>query len=93
MPVVLLVEDEADIRNLIALALAERGVEVRAAANDKAAYRALQREGPSISVLIADINLGEGSTGFDVARRARRANPRLEVIYITGGAAPANRST
>ncbi len=86
MPVVLLVEDDPDVRNLIEMALAERGVDVRAAADDRAAQRTLDREAGQISVLIADVNLGVGATGFDVARKARRLNPRVEVVYITGQA-------
>jgi CheY-like chemotaxis protein len=40
-----------------------------------------------LPVLVADINLGKGTTGFDVARRARQLNPDIKVIYITGQAA------
>jgi DNA-binding response OmpR family regulator len=33
-----------------------------------------------------DVNLGRGTTGFDVARFARQVIPDLSVIYITGEA-------
>lgn len=84
MPIVLLVEDDAEIRELIEEVLAERGLPVRAAADGRAAQRVLEREAAHIGVLIADVHLGASATGFDVAQRARRLNPRIEVVYITG---------
>jgi len=84
MPTVLVVEDDADIRHLIEEALAERGLQVRAVADDRAARLVLEREAAQIGVLVADVHLGASATGFDVAQRARRLNPRIEVVYITG---------
>jgi len=86
MAVVLLVEDDPDVRKVIEAALTERGLDVRAAVDDRTAQRVLEREAGLISVLVADVNLGMGATGFDVARKARRLNPRVEVVYITGQA-------
>ena len=91
MPSVLLVEDEADVRELIEEAFAQRGLAVRTAESDVAAYAVLAREARQFDLLVADINLGEGTTGFDVARRARQLNPNLAVIYITGHAAHLDR--
>jgi DNA-binding response OmpR family regulator len=87
MAKVLLVEDEADVRELIEDAFEARGLDVKSVANDRDAYRILEQEARSFPVLVADINLGEGTTGFDVARRARQLNPEMRVIYITGHAA------
>jgi len=84
MPTVLLVEDDPDIRTLVEAALADRGLVVRAVADDRAAQRVLEREAPQIGVLIADVHLGAAASGFDVAQRARKLNPRIEVVYITG---------
>ncbi len=36
-----------------------------------------------LAALVTDINLGRGEDGFDVARRARLAYPRLPVVYIS----------
>lgn len=87
MRAVLLVEDEAEVRKLIEEAFAEAGLLVASAANDRAAYALLEREARSFDMLVADVNLGAGTTGFDVARRARQLNPAMQVIYITGQAA------
>ncbi len=84
MAIVLLVEDDPEIRELIAMALTDRGLDLRDAADDRAAQRILDREAGQVGVLIADVHLGASATGFDVARKARRLNPRLEVVYITG---------
>jgi len=84
---VLLVEDEALIAEMIQDALEDRGLRVRSVYSDHSAYAVLDGEARSFSVLIADINLGPGTTGFDVARRARELHPELKVVYITGHAA------
>jgi DNA-binding response OmpR family regulator len=86
MATILLVEDEEDIRTLIEDAFEDQGLSVRSVGNDRAAYAILKKEARSFSLLVADVNLGEGTTGFDVARRARALNPNLKVIYIAGGA-------
>jgi two-component system, cell cycle response regulator CpdR len=82
---VLVVEDEPEVCDLIHQQLADVGFEVVCAANDDVAYRTLQEEARSFKALIVDINLGKGTTGFDVARHARRLNPEVPVIYVTGG--------
>jgi DNA-binding response OmpR family regulator len=87
MATILLVEDEAEVRELIEDAFEDHGLGVRSAASDKAAYAILEQEARSFALLVADINLGQGTTGFDVARRARALNPDLRVIYLTGHAA------
>lgn len=91
MTAVLLVEDEADVCDVIEDALERRGLEVRTAATDRDAFRILEAEAGYLKLLIADINLGEGVTGFDIARRARQLNDGLKVVYITGHAAHLDR--
>jgi DNA-binding NtrC family response regulator len=83
-PVVLLVEDDAQVRKVIGDILQLRGFEVLAARDDIEAYRILEKEARRIDVLVADVDLGAGTTGFDVARRGRALNPALGVIYCTG---------
>ena len=83
---VLVVEDEAAVCALLAEALGAEGLEVVCAGDDQAAYGLLGREGSAYDALILDINLGQGTTGFDVARFARKLNPDVPVIYISGGA-------
>jgi DNA-binding NtrC family response regulator len=91
MTSVLVVEDEKDVLAVVQDALERKGLDVRTALNDRDAYSVLATEGRSFGMLIADINLGEGVTGFDVARHARQLNPDLKVVYITGHAAHLDR--
>jgi DNA-binding response OmpR family regulator len=87
MQQVLLVEDEALISEMIQDALQDRGLCVKSADSERGAYDLLADETRAFEVLIADINLGPGGNGFDVARRARELHPRMKVVYITGHAA------
>lgn len=82
---ILLVEDEPLIGLSVQAALEEAGAEVAFVQSDRAAYDALRAESAKFDVLIADINLREGTTGFDVARYARRLNPSLQVVFLSGG--------
>lgn len=91
MTAVLIVEDEPEVLEVVQDALERKGLEVSTALSDVAAYSVLEGEARRFDLLIADINLGVGVTGFDVARRARQLNPGLKVVYITGHAAHLDR--
>ena len=80
---VLVVEDEPNVCALISDMLEDEGYQVVCTGNDVAAYRALA--GTDFDALVVDINLGRGTTGFDVARRARTLDPEIAVVYVTGG--------
>lgn len=82
---VLVVEDDAGVCSVINDVLSERGYEVICVNTDEDAYEALRRGRSSFAALLVDINLGLGTTGFDVARFARRLHPNLPVMYVTGG--------
>jgi DNA-binding response OmpR family regulator len=85
---VLVVEDDQAICALIADILADAGFETECVQSDEAAYRLLAA-GPPFVLLILDINLGAGTTGYDIARAARKALPGLPVIYVSGEASDA----
>ncbi|MDB5446581.1 MAG: hypothetical protein JWQ97_1898 [Phenylobacterium sp.] len=91
MSSVLVVEDDRAVAELILEALVDEHHDVALAHDDRSAYAQLEQEPRTFQVLVADIDLGEGTTGFDVARRARLLNPDLQVIYISGGATHADR--
>lgn len=84
MPQVLIVDDEPAILEIIQDALSARGLQVKAAETDVDALALLEREAKELSLLVTDINLGQGVTGFDLARKARTLNPGLTVVFITG---------
>jgi FixJ family two-component response regulator len=43
--------------------------------------------GEYLKVLLTDIDLGEGLSGFDVANHARKCYPNLPVVFISGAMA------
>jgi DNA-binding NtrC family response regulator len=81
---ILLVEDAASEREILATAFEHRGVKVSAARNDAEAYTTIRSDAlDGIAAVVTDVNLGRGTTGFDVARAARAAKPDLAVVYMT----------
>ena len=79
----LVVEDDRRISELLSDALQAEGVATRCVSTDREAYEAL-RTGERFGCMIVDVNLGMGTTGFDVARFARQLDPQLAVIYVSG---------
>lgn len=77
---VVLVEDQADMRDLLAIVLEHAGARVEAVATASAALAAVRREPPD--VLIADIRLSQGD-GYTQLREIRALGP------ASGGAVPA----
>lgn len=81
---VLLVEDEPLVAELVRETLEDEGLDVRTLHSGRDALGCLAAEPRSFQVLVTDINLGDGITGFDVAAAARAANPDVHVVYVTG---------
>ena len=82
---VLVVEDEPLIGMSVEEAIRDAGGLAEHVDSDRAAYSRLQDGARTLDALVVDVNLGEGTTGFDVARFARRLNATLPVIYLSGG--------
>lgn len=82
-PEVLVVEDEPQICALLAEALQAEGFGVHCAQSDQAAYEALRRR-RAFACMVVDVNLGVGTTGYDVARFARTIDPAVPVIFVSG---------
>ena len=85
-PRILFVEDNRISSLLNCLILREAGYDVVEAFCAQEALEIIDKHEP-LSALITDINLGVGGDGFDVARGARIAYPRLPVVYISAAAA------
>jgi len=77
---VLLVEDEAPLRMVIARNLVGRGVEVREAATVGEALAALRAEAPDLILL--DINLPD-RTGWDVLRDLKQRGVDIPTIVVS----------
>ena len=82
---ILVVEDQDEIRQLLADALEEFGHEVKTARAAEEAIEILERNA-RIEVLVTDITLPGGMTGLDLARKARELMPDLKILTISGNA-------
>lgn len=87
--IVLLVEDEADLRVLAESNITEFGYTTLSAASSREALVLLE-EHKDISVLFTDINLPDSAItdpidGLELARRAVKLCPGLRVVYTSGG--------
>jgi CheY-like chemotaxis protein len=84
----LIVDDDADMRLSLKLALEMAGYSAELAADGHEAL-AIQRQRPA-DVLITDIFMPE-SDGFEVIDAVRREFPQTKIVVISGGAKLAKR--
>jgi signal transduction histidine kinase/CheY-like chemotaxis protein len=80
---VLLAEDDARVRELLAESLRSAGMQVTEAADGPQALELL-RQGVPADVLFSDIVMPGGLSGIELARAARRLRPGLPVLLATG---------
>jgi len=81
-PIVLVVDDEAPIRQIERRLLEQAGYQVIDAAGAAEAL-ALLHDGQEIDLLIADLEM-PGVSGDEMVRRIRAERPDLKVLYVTG---------
>jgi len=86
---ILIVEDEHQICELLSEILEGAGFDSHCVNSDKGAYSVLSAVRRYAAILV-DVNLGEGTTGFDVARFARQMDAALPVVYVSGHASEAS---
>jgi len=79
-PTVLLVDDEPELRALLAEYFGRNGFQVMQAEDAAAARARVAERVPDVAVL--DINM-PGETGLSLARALREAHPRLAVLMLT----------
>jgi DNA-binding response OmpR family regulator len=78
---ILVIDDQADVRAMIAIVLRVRHFEIVEAATAVAALQAF--ENSSFDLAIVDIFL-QGTNGFDLIRMMRDRIPNLPVVAISG---------
>lgn len=81
-PLIALVEDDPLVRVPIAYGLQDAGFEVVAAASGPEALTVL--EDRRIAVAVVDVRLEGRMNGLDAVREARRYNPNLKAILVSG---------
>ncbi|KQP30610.1 response regulator receiver protein [Methylobacterium sp. Leaf104] len=88
-PIALVVEDDADVRNLATAVLEESDLDVIACDSAEAAISVLERSGGNVALLFADVRLGAGMDGIALASAVERRWPDVRVVLTSGGDARA----
>jgi PAS domain S-box-containing protein len=81
--VILVVEDDPDVRRLVVRLIDRLGYETLEAEEAHAALAILDVR-PDVDLLFTDLVLPGGTTGAELAREARRRRPSLRVLYSSG---------
>lgn len=80
-PTILVVDDDASVREAVASLLRSVGLDVRTYASPKDFLGTQRPEGPSC--LILDVRM-PGLSGLDLQKELTRSHPGLPIIFITG---------
>ncbi|NCG19148.1 MAG: response regulator [Rhodobacterales bacterium] len=80
---ILLVEDEAPLREMLHRMLETRGYQVLVAVDGEAAVAAYERFGGDVSLLLTDVVM-PGFGGVMLAQRLRLQQPTLRCLYMSG---------
>ena len=81
---ILVVEDEPVVRQLMRSVLDRGGYRVLEAANGVAALKIWQQHSNTIALLLTDVVMPDGITGWDLAEQLSRNQPKLKIVYTTG---------
>lgn len=81
---ILMVEDEEAVREIVEMALQTSGYTVLGAARGKEALAVWAREKGRIDLVLTDIVMPEGVSGFDLARRIAAEAPELPILFTSG---------
>jgi signal transduction histidine kinase len=81
--VVLLVEDDADVRAASRAMLEALGYTVREAAGGEAALEALKAD-PAMTLVFSDVIMASGMSGIELGGRIREAYPGLPILLTSG---------
>jgi two-component system cell cycle sensor histidine kinase/response regulator CckA len=81
---ILIVEDEPAVRRLTRVVLEQQGYRVLEAANGPEALQVWDGHKSEIHLLLTDIVLPEGMSGFDLANCLLESNPKVRIIFTSG---------
>jgi DNA-binding NtrC family response regulator len=79
---VLVVDDEAAVLYTYRLLLEDQGYETTAVLSSREAKDALEKH--SFDILLCDLSLEENHTGFEVIEFARKLDPDVPCVLLTG---------
>jgi len=80
---ILVVEDDAQVREIATGILRNQGYEVLEAGDHKEAA-AILKGGPLIDLLFTDVVLPGGKNGVEIARLAKGMYPQIKILYTSG---------
>ena len=83
---VLLIEDDSDVRSLTLEMLKHLGYQVTDVPDAATAHQALARE-PRFDLVLSDVVLPGGTSGPEFAEEAIRKHPNLKVLFMSGHSA------
>jgi len=89
---ILVVEDEPDLRDLVTQLLQSRGYKIVSAANGAEALAQWEQHKKEIQLVLTDMVMPDGMTGRLLAERLHAQSPRLPIIYTSGHCAQSNRA-
>jgi CheY-like chemotaxis protein len=78
------VEDEPALRELVSQILRTYGYQTVEAAHGKEALNLWRRTSPKPAMLLTDMMMPEGMTGWELAEELRVESPDLKVVYTSG---------
>ena len=81
--VILVVEDDADVRDLAVRLLRIFGYRTLAAEDGKSAIEVMA-QAPLVDLLMTDMVLPGGMGGTALAQEAKRCHPEIKVLYVSG---------
>jgi psp operon transcriptional activator PspF len=82
---ILIVDDQPEVRDYVAKLLAKKGHEVESAATREAALDLLRKRANELELAILDLDLGGGAeSGLDLLAKFRAEAPKLPVIILSG---------
>lgn len=82
---IMVVEDDPDVRNVVEDCLSEGGFEAVIASSGESAIELLDAAEGKYRALVTDINLSSGKVdGWQVARHAREIDPNFPIVYMSG---------
>jgi CheY-like chemotaxis protein len=80
---VLAVDDEPKLRNMVAHVLRPEGHQVTVASSGEEALSLLEQEA-AFDLVLSDVSMGPGISGWDLAERIRERWPWIPVILASG---------
>ena len=82
--VVLLVEDEVDVRRITVAMLSRLGYKVLEAEDGPSALKVLGKDGDGVDLVFSDVIMPSGMSGYDLANELRRHYQNIKVLMTSG---------